>query len=169
VQVLIAPPSGTSVFTATPSSFNIAPGGSTPETVTFQPDALSDSATILIGSNDPTQPTMGVLLNGAGLAGRLSVPKTFRITGPAGQTIEANLAIKNVGQGFLSGSWAPVAIPPYSIAGGSFGPLAPGASADIPIDFSPSAKGATPSVALAVEVTGPGTGGTVVTLTGTGQ
>src|SRR5579872_280721 len=169
VQMLIAPPSGVSVFTVTPPSFNIPPGGSTPETVTFQPDALNDSATVLVGSNDPTQPTMGVLLSGVGLAGRLSVPKTFKITGPAGQTIEANLAIKNVGKGFLSGTWAPVAIPPYTIAGGSFGPLEPGTSADIPIDFSPSAKGPAPSVALAVEVVGPSTGGTVVTLTGTGK
>lgn len=169
VQMLIAPPSGASVFTVTPPSFNIPPGGSMPETVTFQPDALNDSATALIGSNDPTQPTMGVLLSGAGLAGRLSVPRTFMITGPAGQTIEANLTIKNVGKGFLSGTWTPVAIPPYSIAGGSFGPLQPGTSADIPIDFSPSAKGPAPSVALAVEVVGPSTGGTVVTLTGMGK
>src|SRR5579864_8800593 len=112
---------------------------------------------------------MGIVVSGVGLAGRLSVPRLFAITGPAGQTTPVNLPIKNLGRGSLSGTWSTVSIAPFSVAGGSFGPLAPGASASIPISFSPTAKGITPSVALAVQVSSPSTGGTVVRLTGTGK
>jgi Pro-kumamolisin, activation domain len=169
VQILIAPPSRTSVFSVTPGSFNLAPGASQTETVTFTPDAPADSAMAIVVSNDATRPTTAVNLIGVGAGGALSVPKTFTITGAAGQTVQASLTIKNSGKGLLSGSWTPVAIPPYSVAGGSFGPLAAGATASITINFSPSVKGNAPTVVMVVSALAPSTGSAVVTLKGVGK
>jgi hypothetical protein len=169
VTVIIDPPSRSSVFTISPSAFNLAPGQSQPETVTFAPDVPSDAAAALIASNDALRPTTGVALSGTGLAGKLTVPKTFTIAGSVGLPIQASLTIKNAGKGFLSGSWAPIAIAPYSVAAGSFGPLQPGATTNITITFSPTLKGNAPTVVLPITVGGPSTGTTAVTLKGVGK
>jgi hypothetical protein len=168
LQVLIDPPTRGSVFTVTPDSFNIAPGQSQAENVTFTPDAPVDAALAIISSNDATRPTIGVVLNGSGLSGKLSAPNTITITTATGTATQANLSIKNVGKGVLSGNWATVAISPYSVTSGPFA-LTPGSSIAIPITFHPTVKGTAPSVALAIQVVGPSTGGKVVTLKGVGK
>jgi len=169
VEVIIDPPSRASVFTVDQSSFNIAPGGSQTESVTFTPDLTIDTAAAIISSNDATRPTVGVALTGSGLAGKLSAPSTFTIMASVGTPIPpVNLPIRNVGKGLLSLDWAPVAILPYSVNGGHFD-LPAGTSFGIPISFAPTVKGNAPSVALAITVIGPSTGSTVVTLKGVGK
>jgi len=90
------------------------------------------------------------------------------MTAPANGTTQVNLTIKNTGKGLLSGDWVPVATPPYSVAGNSFA-LQPNATANIAIIFSPTAKGTAPSVVLPIEILGPGTSSTAVTLKGVGN
>jgi len=111
---------------------------------------------------------VGLTLSGSGLAGKLSAPKTFSIAGPVGQTVPANLIIKNSGKGVLSGDWPAVSILPYHIDPGQFD-LQPGMATRIPISFNPNLKGKAPSVALPIEVITPSTGTTVVTLRGVGK
>jgi hypothetical protein len=168
LQVSIADPSQASVFSVAPDSFNIAPKQSQSETVTFAPNEPSNSAALIISSNDGTQPTVGVRLTGTGLTGKLKVPGTFTIMGPVGQTIPANLVIKNAGQGILSGDWAGVTILPYHVDPGSF-VLQPGMATSIPFSFTPTAEGNAPTVVLAIGVIAPGTGSTTVTLKGIGK
>ena len=169
IQLLIPPPSGGSVFTISPSNFNLMAGATQPETVTFAPDAVKNAAAVIIASNDAARPSIGVLLTGVGSTGRLAVARSFRITATTGQSTQANLTLRNAGRGFLSGSWTAVSVGPYTVSAGSFGPLASGATATIPITFSPTTKGAAPSAALPVEVVGPSTGSTIVTLRGVGK
>lgn len=169
IQLLIPPPSGGSVFTISPSSFSLAAGASQPETVTFTPDAVNNAAAAIITSNDASRPSIGILLTGIGSTGRLAVARTFRLTATTGQSAQINLTLRNAGRGLLSGSWPGVSVGPYTVNAGSFGPLASGGTATIPITFRPTAKGAAPSAALPIEVIGPSTGNTVVTLRGVGQ
>jgi hypothetical protein len=157
------------VYVVSPATFNLAPRGSQIETVTFRPDASSDIASILIASNDETRPLISVVLDGNGAPGKLSVPRTFKIVGSVEHPIQTNLTIKNVGKGLLSGEWEPVTLAPYSVAGGFFGPLQPGATALIPITFTPSAKGAAPIVDLPIIVDSPSTGDLPVALRGIGK
>jgi hypothetical protein len=169
ITIVIEPPTRTSVFTIVPDVINLAPGQSQPETVTFSPDQISDSATAVLTSNDSTRPSIGVVLTGTGLVGKLSVPKTLAISGLVGQPVQVSLTIKNIGKGFLSGNWAPVSVAPYGVVGGSFGPLQPNASTTIPIIFTPTAKGNAPTVALVIGVLQPSTGSAIVTLKGVGK
>ena len=168
VAVLIDPPSRGSVFTVSPNTFNIAPGKSQSESVKFSPDVPINDALAIISSTDATRPTIGVVLTGTGLAGKLSVPKTITIQTKAGISTQANLMIKNTGKGTLIGDWATVAIAPYTINGSHF-VIQPGGNLPIPITFNPGQKGNAPSVALAIGVIEPSTGGTVVTIKGVGK
>ena len=92
--------------------------------------------------------------------------KNFVIRGPAGETTQSNLTIRNVGKGLLNGSWTPITDSPYSVAGGSFGPLTKGETSTIPIDFSPTAKGNAATVMLTINVVGQNGGPTVVRIRG---
>ena len=168
VTIVIDPPSRSSVFVVSSPTFNIAPGGSLNESVTFKPDLTVDTAAAVITSNDSIRPVIGVALSGTGLAGKLSVPGTFAISAPVGTPVQPNLTIKNVGKGVLSGDWPSIEIGPYSVNGGHFD-VQPGATFPIPIGFIPTAKGNAPTVALAVTVSGPSSGSTVVTLKGVGK
>ena len=150
--LLIDDPSIAGVYAVSPQTFNIKPKGSQVETVTFSPNGSSDIAGIVITSNDETRPLISVVLEGNGAPGKLSAPKTFRITGPVGKMTLTNLTIKNIGKGLLSGGWETVTVGPYIVAGGSFGPLQPRATALIPIVFTPAAKGAAPIVDLPILV-----------------
>ncbi len=169
VTVLDDANSETPIFAVTPETFNLAPGQSQLESVAFKPEAGKHTAAAIISSNDAARPTVGLILKGTGLPGKLSLSKTFTMTGLVGQTVQANLLIKNKGKGFLSGDWAPVEIAPYHVAAGSFGPLQPGASIAIPISFSPTVVGKAPTVVLPIGVIGPSTGSTAVTLKGVGK
>ncbi len=169
ISILIAPPSRASVYTITPGSFSLSPGQSQPVTLVFTPDGPVDEAAALISSNDATRPTIGVVLKGSGAVGKLSVAKTFTVNAPTSGTGQATLTLKNVGKGFLSGNWLPVSISPYTVMAGSFGPLAPGATQSISINFSPTVKGTAPSVALPIQILGPGMSSTAVVLKGVGK
>jgi len=168
LEVKIDPPSRASTFTVTPGSISIAPGQSKTETVTFMPDQPNDSAAAIISTNDSTRPTIGVSLSGSGMAGKLSVPPTFTITGPVSKTTPATLTIRNTGKGLLSGDWATVMTTPYRVTGSPFS-LAPGTTMPITINFSPSVKGNAPSAVLVIGVIAPSTSTTVVTLKGVGK
>ena len=160
--------SNPSVFAITPGgSFSLTAGKSVKETVSFLPTATSNTATATIASNAGTDI---VQLSGAGLPGALSPPKTLSINGKVGVPTNAHLTIKNSGKGVLSGSWAAVTNPPYSVTAMPFGPLQPGKTATIPVTFTATAKGkATTTGSLTITVTPPSTGSTTVTIQGTGK
>jgi len=168
VGVTISPPTRSQVFQVSQGSFDIAPGQSLTESVTFTPDLPVDTAAAIIDTNDATRPSIGIALSGVGLAGKLSVPGTLTISAPVGTTFSTSLTIKNTGKGLLSGDWAPVNIAPYTVGFGHFD-LPPGATIAIPITFSPAVKGVNPSAALAIGIIAPSTASTVVTLQGSGK
>jgi hypothetical protein len=168
IQVLIDPPSRSAVFSVTPNTFNIPPGQSLPESVVFQPDTPVNAALAIISTNDATRPTIGVVLSGSGVAGKLVAPATFTMSAPAGTSIQPSLTIRNTGKGQLSGNWASVMTANYNVTGQPF-TIPPGSSTTVPITFSPSVKGNAPSVALAISVISPSTSSTVVTLKGVGK
>jgi hypothetical protein len=159
------------VFIIVPNSFDLAPGKSQKELITFAPGMLANSGTATITSNDSFgNNTLTVTLSGAGLPGKLSLPTTVTLTAKAGTTVSKNLTIKNNGKGTLSGSWQSISTPPFTVTGGSFGPLSPGKSAPpIAIAFAPTAKGSVTPVSLTISVTSPGAVGATVTLKGTGK
>jgi hypothetical protein len=164
----IEPPS--SIFTLAPGGgFNILPGGSQSETVTLVPTGTSNEAKALITSNDRVHGTLSMTVDGAGFAGRLSVPGTFSFRAPLGQETEEDLQLKNVGRGALSGNWDSLLDGPYSVAGGSFGPLQPQGTATIKIEFMPTAKGRSVAVPLIISIDAPATGGRSVMLRGIGE
>lgn len=159
------------VFGIAPNSFDLAPGKSQKELITFSPTMLANSATATITSNDSFgNNSLTVTLSGAGLPGKLSLPTTVTLTAKAGTTASKNLTIKNNGKGTLSGSWQSISTPPFTVTGGNFGPLSPGKSAPpIAITFAPTAKGSVTPVPLTISVTSPGAVGATVTLKGTGK
>ena len=162
--------SDTSIFNISPSSFTLAPGKSQKESVTFAPTMPSNTGTATISSNDSFgNNTLMVTLNGSGLPGKLSAPKSVSLSAKAGAApVTKNLVIKNAGKGILSGNWAAVTTAPFSVSAGSFGPLQPRQSAPpITITFNPPAtKGAAVPVTLVISPTSPGAVGATVTLKG---
>jgi len=138
------------------------------ETVTYTPDATSDSATLSVTSNDPSNRTLNIPVSGTGLPGQLSVPKSLTITSPGvGQTGSAKLVLKNVGKGLLTGSSMPAQPdPPFHGGGGAGGGgIAPGKTDTITITFTPlNSSPATGSIQLLAKP--PNTGTTTVTLKG---
>ncbi len=171
--IAIDPPQSTSVFSVTPSTFDLAPKKSQTETVTFIPDPTSgtttNTAAAIINSNDAARGTINVALNGKGLAGKLSVKAAVNLKGTVGETTEVDLPIKNTGKGMLSGSWTAVSTAPYSVSAGFFGPLQPHATSTIAISFTPLTKGRALPASLIISVDAPSTGGRTVTLKGTGR
>jgi hypothetical protein len=162
----------TPTFTVSPSTFNLAPRATQSETVTYTPDATIDTATVTISSNDAVHGSVKVDLTGRGLAGQLSAPAAFMISGPTGVgTVTANLTIKNAGRGLLVISFPSlIANPfsPYSVTGTTMN-IQPGASDSIAIGFTPGIKGPAPIASLTISVASPSTGGRTVILRGMGK
>jgi hypothetical protein len=156
-------------FSIAPTSFDIASGKSLTFTITFNPQGPTNTATATITSNDSTQPSVSMGLSGTGLPGKLSVSKSANLNGPVNQTTVVNLTLKNSGKGSLSGSWPNLSSGPYTVTAGVFGPIGPGKTSPLPITFKPTVKGKAPTATLTISVTAPGTGGTTVTLKGTGK
>jgi hypothetical protein len=134
------------------------------------PDGLSDSATITITSNDPAKGTINIPVAGKGLAGRLSVPRTLVIRSPGvGMQGQANLTLKNVGKGILTGSSpGPMPSPTFMEMGGGGGggnAILPGQHQTLTITFTPTQTGTTLG-SIQINVDPPSTGGTTVTLKG---
>src|SRR5208283_402123 len=104
----------------------------------FKPTAPSNSgmATVTTNVGNAT-----IQLSGKGLPGTLSAPATFAISGKVGVLTTAKLTIKNAGKAPLSGSWAPVADPPYGVAAAPPFTIAAGKTLPIPITFTAASKG----------------------------
>ena len=165
--------SNQAVFAVTPppGTFDIPAGKSVSIVINFTPDGLSDTGTATISSNDSFgNQTVTVPLSGVGSPGKLSVPKTLALSAKAGTTVTKMLTIKNTGKGNLSGSWLAINTPPFSVAAGSFGPLAPkGAAPPITVTFNPMIKGNAAPVNFPITVTSPGATGVTVILKGSGK
>jgi hypothetical protein len=161
-------------FTISQGPLNIAPRGSTTETVTFTPGTTSTTniGTLVILSNDAINPIFNVTLRGRGFPGRLVVPASFIIRATTGgPTVTANLTIRNAGRGLLSVSWptlSPSPGVPYSATGGSMD-LQPSTTFTIPISFTATAKGRAPTAPFPLTVSGLSTGARSVTLRGIGD
>jgi hypothetical protein len=166
-SVTIYPPSPS--FDLAPNAFSIPPRGVQRETVTLQPTGTMNSATAIITSNDSRHEVLIVRLKGNGLTGRLSVPSIFSFDGIVGQQTEADLQIKNVGQGVLSGSWASISTTPYTVMGAGFGPLPPGGEQSVKIEFLPITKGPGPKVPLTITADEPSSGKMTTILRGIGK
>jgi len=107
-------------------------------------------------------------LNGTGLPGILSAPKTFAISGKVGVLTTGKLNIKNGGKGVLTIIWPDVLVPPYNITHGSF-TLQPGKSQPIQVGFTPASKGKALPTSLLLTVTSVGGGAATVPIQGTGK
>ena len=157
---------GTAFTLSEPGTFDIPAHESMTQTVTFMPDAPSDSARITVTSNDPSNGTIIIPVTGTGLPGKLSVPKTLTITSKGvGMPGTANLILKNVGKGALTATVA-AATSPFTGGGGAKIDIpADKDSPDIVITFTPAS---TAEVTQTVQVTvdAPGTGSAMVTLKG---
>ena len=162
--------SDTSVFNISPGTFNLAPGKSQKESVTFAPTLPANTATATISSNDAFgNNNLTLTLSGAGLPGKLSVPKTLNLSGKVGTTVQKNLTIKNSGKGVLTGSWSSITTPPFMVTGNTFGPILPGKTQVVVVSFSPTSKGKISPVPLTITITGPFPGTGSVSIGGTGK
>jgi sugar lactone lactonase YvrE len=157
---------GTAFILSAPGAFDVPEHGTLMETVTFMPDAATDSATLVIESNDPTRGTLNIPVSGTGLPGRLSMPKTLTIASTGvGVQGTASLTLRNVGKGVLVAS-VPAATLPFVGGGESDIHIAPGeSSAPIAIAFTPASTSEVIET-LHVTIDAPGTGDTTVTLKG---
>ncbi len=96
------------VYTVTPPTASIAPDGSVPVLVTFEPATYIDyPASLVIESNDPDQPTLTVPITGEGIDGavpELSVDKLSVDFGEVtvGDTAQDVFTITNTGTGPLT-------------------------------------------------------------------
>ncbi len=160
------------VISSNPSIFGISPGGSfslavgksLKEIVTFSPIETANSATATISTNAGT---VNMQLNGTGLPGVLSAPKSFSISGKVGVTTPGKITIKNAGEGVLTGSWGALSAP-YKVTSMPF-TLAPGKPITIPITFTATAKGSAPPASLAITVTSVGGVNATIPIQGTGK
>ncbi len=164
----------TSVFNVSPSAFTLAPGKIQKESVTFAPTMLTNSATVSIQSNDSFgNGALTVTLNGVGLPGKLSAPKTVILSAKAGGTpVTKNLVIKNIGKGALSGSYASITSTvssPFTVNGGPIGPLSPGRPQTIVVTFAPTTKGKVTAVPLTFSIDGAAPATATIMLEGVGK
>jgi len=162
---------GSAFNITTSSTFNLAPRAISTVTVTYQPSATTDSAMLMINSNDATRGMFQVNLKGRGFTGKLSVPASFTIRGSVGTPTPANLTIKNTGKGLLTGSFPSLTSSPgapYDVTGAPFS-LQPRTSTTIPITFTAPVKGRAPTATLTISVDSPSTGSRTVTLRGIGN
>ncbi len=147
------------------NSFSLPPKKSITITITMMPTGTAPTGTIAITSNGGNAT---VTLKGTGLPGKLSVPKSLTITSTGvGIAVQANLILKNVGKGLLTGSSMPATPnPPFSGGGeGGGGGIPPGKTAITVITFTPqNTSEAMGSIELVA--TPPNTGSTTVTLKG---
>jgi sugar lactone lactonase YvrE len=163
-------PVGLAISISNPGAFSIALGQKIVEKVSCKPDALTDSASIGIHSNDPARAAVNVPVKCFGLAGELSAPKSVSISGPVGSSASAPFIIRNIGKGILSGTVG-AATSSYSVSSGAgpFGPLAPNGTKTVRVGFTPTSKGKADAGSLSITVDAPSAGGASVTLKGIGK
>jgi hypothetical protein len=151
------------------NSFSIAPRKSVTIIISLTPTGTTPNGTVSITTNggDAT-----VTLKGTGLPGKLSVPKSLTIASTGvGIPAQANLVLKNVGKGLLTGMSLPATPnPPFSGGGNGGGGdgnggILPGKTDITVITFTPqSTNEALGSIQLVA--TPPNTGSATVTLKG---
>jgi hypothetical protein len=178
----IARAAGTSAeFTFSPATFDVAAGGSLDVTATYTPaGAGGDAGSLVVSSNDASNPTVSVAVSGAGVA----IPTPAIALEPTSLTFGAVLIggssslvaqVRNVGTAALT-------VTSIALCGGTSGEytwsgssvpfaVAPGGSADLTVTYAPADAG-TDSGCLAVSSDDPaspvvnlgvsGTGATVV-------
>jgi hypothetical protein len=156
---------GTAFSLSSPGALDIPAHQTLTETITFKPDAISDSATLIVESNDPTKGALNIPLSGTGLPGQLSMPKTLTIVSTGvGVQGTASLVLKNDGKGVLTVS-VPAANAPFRGGGASITIPAGAKSPPVAITFVPtSTTEVTQPIVMTIEP--PGTGDTTITLKG---
>ena len=157
---------GTAFSLSSPGALDILSHQTLTETITFRPDATSDSATLMIESNDPAKGTLNVPVSGTGLPGELSMPKSLTLTSTGvGVQRTGALILKNVGKGELTVS-VPAATAPFGGGGVAGISISPGTkSLPIAITFVPTSTTEV-TQPLVIKIDPPGTGVTTVILKG---
>jgi hypothetical protein len=173
---------GTSAeYSASPSTFSVAPGGSQAVTVTYTPvDTGADSGSLSVSSDDPDQPNVGVSVSGTGVTTALPAiglaPSSLDLgTVVVGQTSSQTSMIENTGAATLNVTgiarcstpstsaeftWSEPAATPIAIA--------PGQTTPLTVSYAPLDAG-TDTGCLALTSDDPNTPSVELALSGTGQ
>jgi len=156
--------------TAGAGGFELAGHQSDTVTVKFQPTVPGRfSGTLMINSNDPVHPSVGVLLTGAGSAGRLAIPPHLAFPKIAAGTSSARrLSLRNAGLGVLHGNLGAISGPFTMIAGSAAFVLDHNQSTSVTVQFNPEAPDAY-SGALNVTSDDPEHSSVVVSLAGSAR
>ncbi|MFQ6093453.1 MAG: choice-of-anchor D domain-containing protein, partial [bacterium] len=133
--------SNSSDFRVDITAFSVVPNLSRDVTVTFTPSTEGlISGQLTIYSNDPDEPTVGVMVSGAGLVPDIEIPTSFDF-GEVGtdSSAEWTLLIENVGGADLivndvrsDNAAFTVTSPPLPLT------IGPGSSQSVPVTFAPS-------------------------------
>ena len=139
-----------------------------PVKIRFTPTALGlQAGSVVVTSNDAANPSVTVNLKGRGRPGvaSLAIPKLLEPPNPLAMTFGAVgvgilpapsivLKIHNVGLGALGGTVGALA-PPFAVTAplAPFGPIAPGGTQNVVVQFTPTAAG--PAVTTLVITTAP--------------
>ncbi len=127
------------------TAFDLAPDASKELTVQFSPTSVGQQqASLTIESNDASQPTLAVPLSGTGLGvAQIAVePASIGFgTVTLGQSGEAALTVRNTGTGDLSVTGVQSSDPAFSVSDDTAFDLAPDASRELTVQFSPSSVG----------------------------
>ena len=150
----IALGSGTSAeFTFSPSSFNVAAGGSQAVTVTYAPSAVgADTGSLVVSSNDASNPSVSVALSGTGVAApapniALSPPSLSFGTVNVGGSASLTTQVQNTGTAPLIVNaialcTSPATSPEFGWSPGAPFTVAAGGSTTVTVTYTPTAAGA---------------------------
>jgi Zn-dependent metalloprotease len=127
------------------AAFAVRPSGSHSITVAFAPTGIGlHQATLTLRSNDPSQPTLVVHLNGTGTAvARLSVEPASLDFGSIllGATAQRGVTVTNTGSAELLVDRIEFSDPSFALDGETAFRLAPAASRNLSIRFTPAVVG----------------------------
>ncbi len=127
------------------TAFDLAPDASKELTVQFSPASAGEQqAALTIESNDASQPTLTIPLSGTGLGvAQIAVEPTSIGFGTVtlGQSGEAALTVRNTGTGDLSVTGVQSSDPAFSVSDDTAFDLAPDASRELTVQFSPTSVG----------------------------
>jgi PKD repeat protein len=158
-----------------PGSFVLTPGASQDVQVNFTPGSVgSKSASLLIASDDPDEPSVQVSLQGTGalLEPDISVTPTLHDFGsvPVTQSGSQSFVVRNDGTSALNVTSTTLTGPDaadFGVSNGGAFNLTPGASRNVQVSFNPSSEGAKSAV-LELASDDPDESLIVVNLSGTG-
>ncbi len=150
----VARATGTSAeYTVSPTSFNVAAGGSQVVTVTYSPaDATSDDGSVAVTSNDATSPSVSVALTGAGVvapAPNIALSPTSLSFGTltVGGSAALAVQVQNTGTAPLGVTQIARCASPATSAEFTWSPAGPftvaaGGSTAVTVTYAPTAVGA---------------------------